>query len=238
MVCKRRDPVIVPYPRGFTLVELLVVIAIISMLMSVMLPSLIRAQKQGEQTHCLANHHQLMMGWIQYATDNDDRICDPNHLSLEHVLLPYVKGDGVFMCKGIEGEAKGVYGLSNTMAGQERDGVEPYIKWQNVRQPSGRLVFTDIEPRRQPWFWPVLREEDRWFWRPWSWPASSSLQGMTARHSGGTNRSFADGHAEYYRYHDVRTTQLIKGRIADANEASAENVDLTDMIRVLSRPEL
>jgi prepilin-type N-terminal cleavage/methylation domain-containing protein/prepilin-type processing-associated H-X9-DG protein len=60
--------------RGFTLIELLVVIAIIAILMSILMPALKRAKEQGKRAACLNNMKSLMLGWLMYADDNDDRI--------------------------------------------------------------------------------------------------------------------------------------------------------------------
>ena len=60
---------------GFTLIELLVVIAIIAILMAILFPALRAAQEQGRRIVCLSNLKQLTMGWMNYADDNDDKIC-------------------------------------------------------------------------------------------------------------------------------------------------------------------
>ena len=56
---------------AFTLIELLVVIAIISLLVSILLPSLGRAKELARQTICATNLHQINIGINLYATDND-----------------------------------------------------------------------------------------------------------------------------------------------------------------------
>ncbi len=60
--------------RGFTLIELLVVIAIIALLMALLMPALERAKEQAQRVICLNNMHQLTLGWIMYAEENDGQI--------------------------------------------------------------------------------------------------------------------------------------------------------------------
>lgn len=52
--------------RGFTLIELLVVIAIISLLVSILMPSLKRAKYLTLRTMCASNQHNLGLGMHQY----------------------------------------------------------------------------------------------------------------------------------------------------------------------------
>jgi prepilin-type processing-associated H-X9-DG protein/prepilin-type N-terminal cleavage/methylation domain-containing protein len=217
-------------PGGFTLVELLVVVSIICLMMSLMLPSLTRAQKQGEQIHCLANQHQLYLAWQLYVGNCDDRLCSPSRY--DAALAPYTASREVFVCKSAEDrQERNSYAVSNTMGGAERDGVKPYERFHRIAHAGEKMVFVDREGGSSPCFWPLVWNKDTWVWRPWSWPAS--LQGMTARHGNGCNMTFADGHGEQVHWKDQRTLMLIRGTLADEWKASQQNPDLEYLVRVL-----
>lgn len=57
--------------RCFTLVELLVVVAIISLLISILTPSLSRARQQAKATVCLTRLSEFMKALTMYSSDND-----------------------------------------------------------------------------------------------------------------------------------------------------------------------
>lgn len=61
-----------PFPRnGFTLIELLVVIAIISLLVSILLPSLQQAKELAKATLCLSNLRGVGTSLLFYANEHD-----------------------------------------------------------------------------------------------------------------------------------------------------------------------
>lgn len=72
---------------GFTLIELLVVVAIISILMSVLLPSLNTARDAARSIQCLSMTRQLVMGQLSYAAQNQN--CIPGYwTSGQRIIKP------------------------------------------------------------------------------------------------------------------------------------------------------
>ncbi|MBN1555365.1 MAG: prepilin-type N-terminal cleavage/methylation domain-containing protein [Phycisphaerae bacterium] len=57
--------------RGFTLIELLVVIAIISLLVSILLPSLQQAKELARKAACQSNLHSLQLSMSMYLNDSN-----------------------------------------------------------------------------------------------------------------------------------------------------------------------
>ena len=61
-----------PYFKRFTLIELLVVISIISILISILLPSLAAARATSRRIQCLTQEKQTHLGITMYASDYKD----------------------------------------------------------------------------------------------------------------------------------------------------------------------
>jgi len=63
--------------RGFTLIELLVVIAIIALLVSILVPSLKKAQELGRRAVCVSNLHTMAVSIQLYAAQFSDALPQP-----------------------------------------------------------------------------------------------------------------------------------------------------------------
>ena len=59
---------------AFTLIELLIVIAIISVLASLLLPTLSNAKEQARRVQCMSNQRQLALTWLIYSEDNREAL--------------------------------------------------------------------------------------------------------------------------------------------------------------------
>ena len=56
------------------MIEVLIVVAIITILATLLLPSLQKAKERGKQAACMSNLRQIYNGFAMYASDNDDKI--------------------------------------------------------------------------------------------------------------------------------------------------------------------
>lgn len=95
--------------KQFTLIELLVVVAIISILMSILLPSLRKAQGVAKAAVCANNLKQLGVAHGMYQADWDgylvpqfDNYCWENNLAnylgMKKYIKPMINNSTVFVC--------------------------------------------------------------------------------------------------------------------------------------------
>jgi len=138
--------------KGFTLVELLVVISIISLLMSIMMPSLRSSREQACRLDCSSNLRNLTLAWQMYAYDNDDKLCHPgtywnetvydfywvsdgpripyndqgntDQALKDGVLWPYLKNLEIYKCKQDRSDRKRSFSLSGTMGPANLSGTQ------------------------------------------------------------------------------------------------------------------
>ncbi len=112
---------------GFTLIELLVVIAIIALLMAIMIPAFSRIKRQAAGSVCLSNQHQLVLAWILYAQDNDNRLVGGHD---GYASSPSIKYDWVQLPQTEDGTLVPVASdrLEDQKRGCERGALFPYVR--------------------------------------------------------------------------------------------------------------
>ena len=223
-----------PRRRAFTLIELLVVIAVIAVLMAILMPALTRAREQGKRAVCLSNVKQFGLAWVMYADENDQKIVNActventeGHLDSEEpcwvyfhndwdtteqriegirngAMWPYIGQLKIYKCPtGIRGEVNtyAIVDAMNGAMGSTAIGAPRaiYIRRRTqIKRPGERMVFVD-EGKTSVQSWTIFYNVASW----WDAPP--------VRHGDGTNFSFADGHAEYWKWQDTRTGKLAHG---------------------------
>lgn len=184
------------------------VIAIIAILAAILFPVFARAREKARQASCQSNVKQLALGWLMYAQDYDEMLpnCSPsayagtlpadptNRNFWRYQIQPYIKNWQVFNCPSqtagnmadINVQGLDAYGLNGHLSG---------VSLGRLRQPADLCAIGDNK----------------------HWTINNSLQSYThayanvcgaqcnaalrvesnARHNGGSNVGFADGHVKW-----------------------------------------
>ncbi len=145
-------------------------------------------------------------------------------------LFPYCKNVKLYRCPtGMRGEMR-TYTITDAINGLRRDGtysgnvgarVGRTVLWVKKRMeisvpgPAHRIVFLD-EGRITPDSYATHYLNERWWDPPF------------VRHGDGTNVSFADGHADYWKYMGSKTLEIGKLAAVPGRNAS----DLHQMVPV------
>ncbi len=77
--------------RGFTLIEMMIVVAIIAILVTILVPNLMRARAQAQTAACEGNLKEIATALELYDTDNDSYPPSGNVDGSNTALLPYVQ---------------------------------------------------------------------------------------------------------------------------------------------------
>jgi prepilin-type N-terminal cleavage/methylation domain-containing protein/prepilin-type processing-associated H-X9-DG protein len=204
---------------AFTLIELLLVIAIISLLLSILLPSLTAARHAAQSAVCLANVRQTGTVIFQYALDNasmipgtywqgpinldwcgrDNAVYLANPTLYRHpmetsVLWRYIQTvDGVLQCPNSKRSANKFfdYTIIIRLAGARTD-----LPWQ-MTYPERPAVSNS--PVRRFTSLPFLIEEDTKFYNATFDDGSFAANDQVSdRHRKGANIAYLDGSAERF----------------------------------------
>jgi prepilin-type N-terminal cleavage/methylation domain-containing protein/prepilin-type processing-associated H-X9-DG protein len=206
--------------RGFTLIELLVVIAIIAILAAILFPVFAQAREAARKTTCLSNCKQLGAALMQYCQDYDETIVLNSYGSEAYwadMLQPYVKNLGILTCPS---STKVTSGTTQDAWVTRLGGICGYTlnnvyynnaAWGQIFE-KGQSSLASIEDVAGTVFcadgnkFQAAQTGGGAFMLNMTLvpPRITSAQGsFIARHQGGLNAIFFDGHAKWFRIEEI-----------------------------------
>jgi len=197
--------------KGFTLIELLVVIAIIAILAAILFPVFARAREKARQASCQSNLKQFGVAAAMYSQDYDETCVsvyadvtagggfDTDDYSWRVALMPYVRNAQLFQCasyrpadkfngSGPDVGLNGGYAMNTvhwaTGAPNNPSGCSDSAVWD----AASVITFTDYDGGISISNTDGLNTHD--FVRG---------DAAGARHNGGANYTFYDGHVKFLK---------------------------------------
>ncbi|HEY3396953.1 MAG TPA: prepilin-type N-terminal cleavage/methylation domain-containing protein [Armatimonadota bacterium] len=191
--------------RGFTLIELLVVIAIIAILAAILFPVFARARAKAQQSNCLSNVKQLMLGVTMYLSDYDQTMPtydavsggNPglNRLALCQAIFPYVKNGQIYNCPSAK------FTRTYTFPPNGTDWAYA-VNYNNCSEPNGNIKGVSADSVSFPAeFFYLADSSGQISWSigdPRNGPGCAGNEIVGSWHNEGTNVALLDGHAKWY----------------------------------------